>query len=221
MVRSVLAAQAKVQLPDGTPVQVRLLRVISSDLLTPGEPVPLAVAMDVTVDGATVIAGGTPVVGTIVDARPSKPPRRPARVRFAIRETRGVDSQPIRLRVSPTQRGQREVRPTGTRSALLVWVAGGRTFRPLWTGITRCPRCLPQHLPRSLEVLTDQHIVQVVAAGLSEDLLVAKIHASRTAFRVGTDDLIQLKKTGVSDRVTMAIIEAVQGVTRVPKSATK
>jgi hypothetical protein len=47
--------------------------------------------------------------------------------------------------------------------------------------------------------------------------VITKLQASRTAFRMGTNDLIRLKQAGVSDRVMLAMIDATQGVIRVPK----
>jgi hypothetical protein len=63
--------------------------------------------------------------------------------------------------------------------------------------------------------------VQLLSAGMGEELVIAKIHGSRTAFRLGADDLIHLKTAGVSDRIMLAMIDAAEGVIRVPTPAIK
>ncbi len=55
------------------------------------------------------------------------------------------------------------------------------------------------------EVLTNQSVVEMVKAGLSERVIVAKIRTSPTNFDVRTDALIALKKNGVSEKVIEAI----------------
>ena len=71
------------------------------------------------------------------------------------------------------------------------------------------------------DVLTNEHLVRLVSAGISEDLVIVKIHAARTAFRVGTDDLIELKQAGVSDRVMLVMIDVTHDVIRLPTPAIK
>src|SRR2546427_282308 len=56
------------------------------------------------------------------------------------------------------------------------------------------------------EVLTNQSVVEMVKAGLSERVIVAKIRTSPTNFDVRTDALIALKKNGVPEKVIEAIL---------------
>jgi hypothetical protein len=56
------------------------------------------------------------------------------------------------------------------------------------------------------EVLTNQSIVEMVKAGLSERVIVAKIRTSPTNFDVRTDALIALKKNGVPEKVIEAVL---------------
>jgi hypothetical protein len=56
------------------------------------------------------------------------------------------------------------------------------------------------------EVLTNQSIVEMVKAGLSERVIVAKIRTSPTNFDVRTDALIALKKNGVPEKVIEVIL---------------
>ncbi|HEX4961638.1 MAG TPA: hypothetical protein VF173_12415 [Thermoanaerobaculia bacterium] len=58
------------------------------------------------------------------------------------------------------------------------------------------------------EVLTNQDVVKMVAAGLGEEVVVAKVReAPRTDFHLGVDDLVELRKAGVSERVVAAMLE--------------
>jgi len=216
-VASALAVRPEVRLQDGTPVEVRLLGVIASDISAPGEPVQLEVAADVAVDKMVVIKKGTPVAGAIVEAIPSQLSRRPARLVFTIRQTSSVTGQTIRLRTSPDKSGEQRVGITRLRNALLLWAADGDTFRAFVDGDYSVPAPPAEPpVPRE-DILTNEDVMKLVSAGIGDELVITKLQASRTAFRMGTDDLIQLKQAGVSDRVMLAMIDATQGVIRVPK----
>ena len=56
------------------------------------------------------------------------------------------------------------------------------------------------------EVLTNQSVVEMVKAGLSERVIIAKIRNSPTNFDTQTDALIALKKNGVPEKVIEAIM---------------
>jgi hypothetical protein len=216
-VASALAVRPEVRLPDGTPVEVRLLEVISSDISAPGEPVRLEVTADVAVDKMVVIRKGTPVAGAIVEASPSQPSSRPARLVFAIRQTSSVSGQTIRLRTSPDKSGEQRVRITRPRDALLLWAAQGETLHAFVDGDYSVPaQPAEPPVPRE-DILTNEDVMKLVSAGIGEELVITKIQASRTAFRMGTDDLIQLKQAGVPDRVVLAMIDATRAVIRIPK----
>jgi hypothetical protein len=53
--------------------------------------------------------------------------------------------------------------------------------------------------------LTQEQVVQMSKAGLPEDVIVARIKAEPKPLKVSTDDLIKLKKAGVSDGVIRAL----------------
>jgi hypothetical protein len=221
-VTSVLADWPEVGLLDGTPVEVRLLRVIASDISVPGDPVQLAVNADVIIDSVVVIEKGTPVAGAISEAGPSQLWSRPARLSFVIRHTSSISGQTIRLRTSRDTPGEQRIEIHNHRSALLLWAAPGKTFRAFVDGDYAVPAPLQAtpHAPRD-DVLTNEHVVRLLSAGISEELVIAKIHAARTAFRVGPDDLIELKQAGVSDRVMLAMIDVTHDVIRLPTPAIK
>ena len=56
------------------------------------------------------------------------------------------------------------------------------------------------------EVLTNESVVEMVKAGLSERVIIAKIRNSPTKFDTQTDALIALKKNGVPEKVIEAIM---------------
>jgi len=55
--------------------------------------------------------------------------------------------------------------------------------------------------------LTNQDVIQMHKAGLSEEVITAKIRSSPVAFRTGAQDLIQFKEAGLSDSVIALIVE--------------
>lgn len=67
--------------------------------------------------------------------------------------------------------------------------------------------------PLSAETLTNETVVTLVKAGLGDDAIVAKISASEQQFDLSTDQLIMLKKAGVSDAVIAAMVKSTLPVT--------
>lgn len=58
------------------------------------------------------------------------------------------------------------------------------------------------------EVLTNDSLVALKKAGLSDSIIISKIKSSKTKFDVSTDGLIGLKKAGLSDQVIEAAVNA-------------
>lgn len=57
------------------------------------------------------------------------------------------------------------------------------------------------------EILTNEKIKEMAAAGLSPELVLAKVNSTAGDYSVTADSLIDLKKAGVSDDVAAAMIE--------------
>lgn len=57
-------------------------------------------------------------------------------------------------------------------------------------------------------ILTNNDVVDMVKAGLSEDVILAKIKNSKCEFNTSSEYLIKLKENGVSDKLITAMIEA-------------
>jgi hypothetical protein len=63
-------------------------------------------------------------------------------------------------------------------------------------------------LSSGAEVLTNDKIVTMVKAGLSNSIIISKIRSSQNKFDVSTDQLIHLKQAKVADEVINAMVEA-------------
>src|SRR6516225_1306030 len=60
---------AQVSIPDGTPVQLRLIRTVSSATAKTGDPLDFAVEKDVNVSGLTVVPEGSLAKGTVLSVK--------------------------------------------------------------------------------------------------------------------------------------------------------
>jgi hypothetical protein len=56
--------------------------------------------------------------------------------------------------------------------------------------------------------LTVDGVISLLGAGISDDLIIAKIQKSGQAFDLSTDDMVRLKKAGASDAVMKAMMSA-------------
>jgi len=56
------------------------------------------------------------------------------------------------------------------------------------------------------EVMTNETVIQMVKAGLSENVILAKMRSSQTKFDTRTESLIALKQAGTPEKVMQAII---------------
>jgi hypothetical protein len=55
--------------------------------------------------------------------------------------------------------------------------------------------------------LTNDAILRMVKAGLSEEVILATINGQPAKFALGADELVQLKKDGVSDKILAAMVK--------------
>lgn len=69
------------------------------------------------------------------------------------------------------------------------------------------------------EVMTNETVIQMVKAGFSESVILAKMRSSQTKFDTRTDALIELKKAGVPEKVMQAIVSGGAPPASVPVSA--
>jgi hypothetical protein len=59
--------------------------------------------------------------------------------------------------------------------------------------------------------LTNDAVIKMVKAGLGEDIVISTIKTQPAKYSTGPDDLIALKKGGVSDKVIAAMVEKMSG----------
>ena len=85
----------------------------------------------------------------------------------------------------------------------------------------------PAATAQNQEGLTTDGVARMVEAGLSDDVILARLHKENKAFDLSADDMIRLKKAKVSDAVLQAMIDpkaelkpAPTAVAPVPQPAT-
>lgn len=69
------------------------------------------------------------------------------------------------------------------------------------------------------EVITNETVIQMVKAGFSESVILAKMRSSQTKFDTRTDALIELKKAGVPEKVMQAIVSGGAAPASAPAAA--
>jgi hypothetical protein len=72
--------------------------------------------------------------------------------------------------------------------------------------------------PASAGQLTNEDVIRLVKAGLSEDLIINKIRQSKTNFDTSPEALVKLKETGVSDVVLKVMVNP-KATTEAPPGA--
>lgn len=61
------------------------------------------------------------------------------------------------------------------------------------------------------EVLTNESIIQLTKAGISEGLIVNMVNSQPGNYKLGADDVVELKKQGVTDKVIAAMLRRASG----------
>ena len=64
----------------------------------------------------------------------------------------------------------------------------------------------PQRAPAGPAAMTNQDVIRLVKARISEELIINKIKTSKTRFDTSTDGLVTLKEAGVSDNIISAMM---------------
>jgi hypothetical protein len=73
--------------------------------------------------------------------------------------------------------------------------------------------CFSSTLAYAQEVLTNDSIIKLVGAGLSEELIVGMVNSQPGIYKLGTDDILSLKKQGVSDKTIAAMLKKNESAT--------
>ena len=85
---------------------------------------------------------------------------------------------------------------SGTPSGAASGPGSAGTAGPAPAGTARAPS------------LTVDEVISLISAGISGDLIIAKIRTSGQTFDLSTDDMVRLKKAGASDAVMKAMMNA-------------
>jgi hypothetical protein len=232
-----LRAAAPRRLPDGTRISVRVMEQLSSASLKENDPINFAVVEDVVVDGEVVIKQGTPVRGTIVEAAAKRRMGRAGKLLYTVNETKAIDRGTVRLRAVQDKKGDSNVTSTAvTTTAVAVFVPVAAPFFLLRKGkdivvpegtridafvdgdhaiavepdtpVPAAPAPAAPAPPIRAGVLTNMDVLALHQAGFGQEVILAKISASPTAFDVDAMDLVALKKAGLSERIITAMVAA-------------
>lgn len=213
---------------DGTPVRLRLNRSVSSATAHEGDMVDFEVTEPVVARGLVVIPKGSIALGHVSKVRAKRRLGRAGELEISIDSVRVGDGGTASLRATkeqgetPLQGGK--LAATVVASPVLVWVKGKNvefergveTTAYIQGNVTvdevklRAPY---QNAPQSVQnagnaaILTNRDILEMKKAGLSDEVILAKITTSPTDFRTNPQDLIELKNANVSDRIIAAMVQ--------------
>lgn len=225
-------AQEPMALHDGTPVKLRLARNLSSADARTGDTVDLEVVEDVKVGDTVVIARNSAAIATVTRAEAKRRMGRGGKLDVNIDFVRMLNGEKVALRaVRESAGGNRTGAMTGAMVAtsLVVWPAapfflmmhGKDVTIPKGTEIGAYVQgeAAPAPVVRAVapqaatRPISNTDVIALKDAGVSDELLLAKIRNSNGEYRLDTEDLIALKRAKVSEPVIQAMIEA-QGKSR-------
>jgi hypothetical protein len=85
---------------------------------------------------------------------------------------------------------------------------GSRRFRPTLVLAVAALTLVAVTSLTAQEVLTNDSLIALKKAGLSDSIIISKIKSSQTKFDASTKGIIDLKKAGMSDQVIEAVVNA-------------
>lgn len=100
-------AARQVKLVGGTPVQLRMLRTVSSETASDGDTVDFEVLEDIKVDDLVVIPRNAPAVGSITDTEHKKKLGRGGKINLRADFVRLPSGERVRIRAVREEKGQR------------------------------------------------------------------------------------------------------------------
>jgi len=230
-------------LQDGTPVRLRLMKTVTSAEAQVGETVDFEVSEPVIEQGMVVIPKGSIALGKVTKSEPKRRFGRAGALEINVETVRLSDGSRAPLRASrdsgsgPLSGGK--LAATIAASPVLVWVKGKdvafdkgmeataylngdarideaqlrRNFAPAGSQTsagTQGADATPERTADRVAdagAMTNNDVMQMRKAGLSEEVILAKIKSSNGEFRTSAQDLIQLKEGGVSDAVITVILQ--------------
>jgi len=202
---------------------------LSSASAKAGDTVTFEIVEDLIIDGQLLVKQGTPARGTIVEAAAKRRMGRAGNLSYTLTETRSVDGQAIRLRATQVGKGGSNVTSTavttGVAAAVFVpaapffllrkgkdiTVASGTRVDAFVEGDHMLRVGASASTETSTEepkagMMTNADVIGLIKARFTDDLIVAKIRASKRAFSLETSDLLALKNAGASETVMAAML---------------
>lgn len=225
-------------LHDGTPVRLRINRTISSADAAVGETVDFEVLDEVKIGDMLVVPRGATALATVTQAQAKRRMGRGGKLDVNIDYVRAADDEKLALRaVKDVQGGGHVGSMTGAIVAtslvffpaapLFLLVHGKDITIPKGTEITaysngeikldRSKFLAKQQTPasptsgapvRKGPKLTNADIISLKQADFGDDVIISKIEASTADYKLDVNDLLELKKAGISDSVMSAMIAA-------------
>jgi hypothetical protein len=220
-------------LSEGTPVRMRINRTVSSADAHVNDNVDFETLDDVTLGDIIVIPKASTAIGTITEAVPKRRMARGGKLSMNIDYVRLPSGERLALRgVQDVKGGGHTGAMTGAMVAtgivffpaapLFLFMHGKDTTIPkghevtVYTNtnydVTKAKPVTTAALPGAKSVtgtaLTNDDVLKLKQAGLSDQLIVDKIKGSPGKYKLETDDLIALKNAGVSESVIAAMLQA-------------
>jgi hypothetical protein len=228
LIVSPCAAQDGV-LHEGTPVRLKLNRTISSATEHQGDKVDFEVLDDVKAGDVIVVPHGATALGTVTEAQPKGRMGKGGKLNVNIDYVRLANGDKLALRgVQEGKGGGHTGAMTGAMvgTAIVFWPAApfflmmhgkditvpqGHEFNVYTNSdykLSAAPPASTQTLPAAGIPLTNGDIIKLKQAGFGDQVLIARIKNAPGAYQLGTDELVVLKKAGISDAVIAAMMEA-------------
>jgi len=216
---------------------MRISRTVTSAEAQVGENVDFETLDDVRAGDVVVIPAGSTAIATVTEAHPKRRMGRGGKLSMNIDYVRLPSGYKLPLRgVQNIKGGGHTGAMTGAMVAtgivffpaapLFLFMHGKDITIPKGHEVTvytntdyeipnaQAPAPVPAAAAPAKVIsgtpLTNDDIVKLKEAGLTEELIIEKISSSPANYRLETDNIIALKKAGVSDAVITAMIRAGQ-----------
>jgi len=224
-------------LPEGTPVRMRINRTVSSADAHVGDNVDFEILDDVKAGDTVVIPKGSVGMATVTIAQSKRRMARGGKLAMNIDYARlpSGDKLPLRGIQDVKGGGHTGAMTAGMVATAIVFFPAAPFFLfikgkdieipkghevTVYTNadydLSKIKAPIPPAVvatapkPVSGATLTNADILRLKDAGLSDQLIIAKIKSAAVDFRLDTNDLIELKHAGLSDDVIAAMMEAPQ-----------
>lgn len=227
-------AQTDNVLHEGTPIRMRVNRSLSSATDKEGDTVDFTTLDDVKVGDVVVVPKGSTAMATVTEAVSKRSMGRAGKLSVNIDYVRLPSGDKLPLRgVQYVKGGGHTGAMTGAMVAtgivffpaaplflfmkgkditipegheVTVYTNTEYTVKPTAASIAATSVAAPAKLTGA--PLTNDDVIALKQAGLSEQLIIDKIRSSPAKFTLETSDLVALKKAGIPDAVVSAMIDA-------------